>query len=71
MPGGQFVDRGPQYRSVIFYQDAEQKRLAEASKQALEKSGRFSKPIVTEILPLTKFYPGGGLPPGLLQDPRR
>jgi peptide methionine sulfoxide reductase msrA/msrB len=55
-PGGQFVDRGPQYRSAIFYRDAEQQRLAEASKQALEKSKRFSKPIVTEILPLTKFY---------------
>ena len=55
-PGGQFVDRGAQYRSVIFYHDAEQQRLAEASKQALEKSKRFSKPIVTEILPLTKFY---------------
>ena len=56
-PGGQFVDRGAQYRSVIFYHDAEQQRLAEASKQALEKSKRFSKPIVTEILPLTKFFP--------------
>jgi peptide methionine sulfoxide reductase msrA/msrB len=55
-PGGQFVDRGAQYRSVIFYHDAEQQRLAEASRQALEKSKRFAKPIVTEILPLTKFY---------------
>lgn len=55
-PGGQFVDRGPQYRSAIFYHDAEQKRLAEESKQELEKSGRFQKPIVTEILPFTKFY---------------
>jgi peptide methionine sulfoxide reductase msrA/msrB len=54
--GGQFVDRGAQYRSAIFYHDAEQQRLAEASKQALEKSKRFAKPIVTEILPLTKFY---------------
>jgi peptide methionine sulfoxide reductase msrA/msrB len=54
--GGQFVDRGAQYRSVIFYHDAEQKRLAEESRQALAKSKRFSKPIVTEILPLTKFY---------------
>jgi peptide methionine sulfoxide reductase msrA/msrB len=54
--GGQFVDRGPQYRSAIFYHDAEQKRLAEASKEALEKSGRFHKPIVTEILPFTNFY---------------
>ena len=55
-PGGQFVDRGPQYRGVIFYHDEEQKRLAEESKKELEKSGRFQKPIVTEILPLTKFY---------------
>jgi peptide methionine sulfoxide reductase msrA/msrB len=55
--GGQFVDRGPQYRSVIFYHDAEQKRLAEASKRALAQSGRFAKPIVTEILPFTNFYP--------------
>jgi peptide methionine sulfoxide reductase msrA/msrB len=54
--GGQFVDRGASYRSVIFYHDAEQKRWAEESKQALEKSGRFSKPIVTEILPFTNFY---------------
>ena len=56
-PGGQFVDRGAQYRSAIFYQDAEQRRLAEESKQALEKSKRFSKPIVTEILPFKKFFP--------------
>ena len=56
-PGGQFVDRGPQYRSAIFYHDAEQQRLAEASKQSLEKSKRFGKPIATEVLPLTKFFP--------------
>jgi peptide methionine sulfoxide reductase msrA/msrB len=55
--GGQFVDRGPQYRSVIFYHDAEQKRWAEESKRALEKSGRFHKSIVTEILPFTNFHP--------------
>jgi peptide methionine sulfoxide reductase msrA/msrB len=55
--GGQFVDRGPQYRSVIFYHNEEQKRLAEASRQALAKSGRFAKPIVTEIVPFTNFYP--------------
>jgi peptide methionine sulfoxide reductase msrA/msrB len=54
--GGQFVDRGAQYRSAIFYQNDEQKQQAEASKQALEKSKRFDKPIVTEILPVTKFY---------------
>jgi peptide methionine sulfoxide reductase msrA/msrB len=55
-PGGQFVDRGPQYRSAIFYHDEAQKRLAEESKEALGKSGRFDKPIVTEILPLNTFY---------------
>src|SRR4030042_1964030 len=54
--GGQFVDRGAQYRSVIFYQNEEEKRLAEESKEKLGKSGRFRKPIVTEILPLKKFY---------------
>ena len=54
--GGQFVDRGSQYRTVIFYHDEEQKRLAEESKQELGKSGRFDKPIVTEVIPLTKFY---------------
>ncbi len=55
-PGGQFVDRGPQYRSVIFYHDEEQKRLAEKSKETLDKSGRFNKPVVTEIIKFTKFY---------------
>ena len=48
--GGQFVDRGPHYRSVIFYHDEEQRRLAEKSKEELGKSGRFTKPIVTEII---------------------
>lgn len=55
--GGQFVDRGPQYRSAIFYHDDEQKRLAEESKRELEKSGRFDQPLVTEIIQFTKFYP--------------
>jgi peptide methionine sulfoxide reductase msrA/msrB len=54
--GGQFVDRGAQYRSAIFYHDEEQKRLAEKSKEALGKSGKFNKPIVTEVLKFTKFY---------------
>ncbi len=54
--GGQFVDRGAQYRSAIFYHDEDQKRLAEKSKEALSKSGRFNRPIVTEILKFTKFY---------------
>jgi peptide methionine sulfoxide reductase msrA/msrB len=55
--GGQFVDRGRQYRTAIFYHDEEQRRLAEASKQALEESGRFDQPIVTEITPAGPFYP--------------
>lgn len=54
--GGQFVDRGSQYKTAIFYQDQEQKRLAEESKAVLDKSGLFSKPVVTEILPLRDFY---------------
>ncbi len=55
--GGQFVDRGSQYRPAIFYHDEEQKRIAEESKAELDKSGRFSKPIATEIVPLGEFYP--------------
>ncbi len=55
--GGQFVDRGQQYRSAIFYKDEEEKRLAEESKKKLADSGRFQKPIVTEIIPLGKFFP--------------
>jgi peptide methionine sulfoxide reductase msrA/msrB len=54
--GGQFVDRGSQYRSAIFYHDGEQKRLAEESKRALDASGRFDKPVVTEIVKLDTFY---------------
>jgi peptide methionine sulfoxide reductase msrA/msrB len=53
---GQFVDRGPQYRSAIFYHDEEQKRLAEESKAQLEASGRFGATVVTEILPASTFY---------------
>ncbi|MFZ0241543.1 MAG: peptide-methionine (R)-S-oxide reductase MsrB [Desulfobacterales bacterium] len=55
--GGQFVDRGSQYRSVIFYADDSERQLAEASKKKLAASGRFDKPIVTDILPLGRFYP--------------
>lgn len=53
----QFCDRGPQYRSAIFYSNAEEQRLAEASKAALQGSGRLPSPVVTEILPATTFYP--------------
>ncbi|MFZ2632832.1 MAG: peptide-methionine (R)-S-oxide reductase MsrB [Desulfosalsimonadaceae bacterium] len=54
--GGQFVDRGAQYRSVIFYSSDEERNLAEASKKRLGASGQFEDPIVTEILPLGPFY---------------
>lgn len=53
----QFVDVGSQYRTAIFYHDDEQRRIAAASKQALEQSGRYDKPIVTQIEPLKAFYP--------------
>jgi peptide-methionine (S)-S-oxide reductase len=55
-PNAQFCDHGSQYRTAIFYHSEEQKRLAEASKKALEQSGRFTKPIVTEIVPAGEFY---------------
>ena len=49
-------DVGTQYRSAIFYHSPEQKQQAEASKAALEKSGRFPRPIVTQIEPAPKFW---------------
>jgi len=55
--GGQFVDRGPQYRSGIFYETDEQKQTAEQSKAKLAASGVFKTPIVTGISKATKFYP--------------
>jgi len=53
---GQFGDRGPQYRSAIFYRNEMQKEQALASKAQLEKSKRFTKPIVTEIIKELPFY---------------
>src|SRR3990167_5344940 len=55
--GGSFGDRGPQYRSVIFYSTPEEQKLALASKKLLGESGRFTKPIVTEVLKASTFYP--------------
>jgi len=55
-PGGQFNDRGESYQTAIFYHDDEQKRIAEQSKQTLEESRKFSKPIATKILPAQTFY---------------
>jgi peptide-methionine (S)-S-oxide reductase len=49
-------DWGTQYRSAIFFHSPEQEQAARASKQALEKSGRFHRPIVTQIVPSVTFY---------------
>jgi len=54
--GGQFVDRGSQYRSAIFYHSEEQKKAAESARAALERSGTFKDPIVTEITKAGPFY---------------
>lgn len=54
---GQFADKGPQYKTVIFYHNEEQKKLAEKSKQKLEDSKKFDKPIATAILAAQEFYP--------------
>ena len=54
--GGQFCDRGPEYRPAIFAHDDEQKRVAEASKAALAASGRFAQPIVVPVEPAQPFY---------------
>ncbi|MCJ8006601.1 peptide-methionine (S)-S-oxide reductase MsrA [Lederbergia wuyishanensis] len=56
-PNGQFYDRGESYRTAIFYHSDKQKQLAEQSKMELEKSGRFSRPIVVPIEPAQTFYP--------------
>ena len=54
---GQFTDIGPSYRAAIFYSDEDEKNIAEASKEKFARSGKFKKPIVTEILPSMKFWP--------------
>lgn len=54
---GQFTDIGPSYRAAIFYRNDKEKKVAQASKEKLGLSAKFSKPIVTEILPATKFFP--------------
>ena len=54
---GQFTDIGPSYRAAIFYGNDNEKRVADTSKEKLALSGKFKKPIVTEILPAMKFYP--------------
>lgn len=56
-PGGQFVDRGPQYRTEVYYHGDEQRAMAEASRDALAASGLFDAPIVTGITEAGPFYP--------------
>lgn len=58
--GGQFYDRGSSYRTAIFYHSETQRATAAASKEALAASGRFHKPIVTEISPAGPFYEAEG-----------
>lgn len=53
----QFVDHGTQYRTAIFYHSDEQKRIAQESKDQLAASGKFKKPIETEIVAASEFYP--------------
>ncbi|WP_077324609.1 peptide-methionine (S)-S-oxide reductase MsrA [Virgibacillus siamensis] len=55
--GGQFHDRGDSYRTAIFYHNDTQKEAAIQSRKALAESGKFSKPIVTDIAPVSTFYP--------------
>jgi len=55
--GGQFVDRGSQYGTAIFVHSEQQRQIAERSKEELNRSGRFAKPVVTPILPAGPFYP--------------
>ncbi|MDQ3003115.1 MAG: peptide-methionine (R)-S-oxide reductase MsrB [Fibrobacterota bacterium] len=54
--GGQFADRGSQYRPALFYRNAEQKRVIEESKAKLAASGKFNKPIVVEVTAFKSFY---------------
>lgn len=53
---GQFVDRGTQYRTAVFYLDDGQRKQAEESREALGKSGKFNRPVMTAILKAGKFY---------------
>ncbi|MGB2293727.1 MAG: peptide-methionine (S)-S-oxide reductase, partial [Parvibaculales bacterium] len=54
---GSFVDRGRHYSSAIYYTDEAQKRLAEGAIEALDKSGKFERPITTEVAKAQGFYP--------------
>ncbi|MFQ5596609.1 MAG: peptide-methionine (R)-S-oxide reductase MsrB [Nitrospiria bacterium] len=56
-PGGAFADRGTQYHTAIFYHNGAQQKAARASKEQLGQGGKFDRPIATEILEATPFYP--------------
>jgi len=56
-PNAQFCDHGSQYRSAVFFQTDEEKRASDTSKQAIERSKRFTEPIVTQIVMASQFYP--------------
>jgi peptide methionine sulfoxide reductase msrA/msrB len=56
-PSGAFVDRGPQYRPIVYWYSAGQRDIATASKAALDRSGVFRKPVVAELLPAPAFWP--------------
>jgi len=55
--GGQFTDRGPSYKTAIYYHNEGQRVAAESSKEELAMSGKFDEPIVTEVLPFSTFFP--------------
>ncbi|PYZ98297.1 peptide-methionine (S)-S-oxide reductase [Alteribacter lacisalsi] len=55
--GGQFFDRGSQYRTAVFYFSEEQRQEALSTRDAIDQSGRFQKPVVTKVLPAKPFYP--------------
>lgn len=55
--GGSFNDRGEQYTSAIYYHSEEQRRIAERTRNELDSSGKFNKPVVTPIIPFEKFWP--------------
>jgi peptide methionine sulfoxide reductase msrA/msrB len=56
-PGGQFADRGDHYKTAIFYNNQEEKEIAEQSRDELAASGVFDRPIATAIIPAKPFYP--------------
>jgi len=56
-PNRQGNDIGTQYRSAVFYVDEEQRRVAEQARRAADESGRWSRPVVTDVVPASTFYP--------------